>query len=113
MKQYQHTMEIWELLTSAAQNHKIYTYGEVADILDGLNTRGVGKSLDPIMKLCEKEGYPPLAELVVLKATGIPGHKLEMTKKEIDSIHEEIFKYDWSAIKPQIEDFRKADEEKL
>jgi hypothetical protein len=48
-----------------------------------------------------------------LKATGIPGHKLEMTKKEIDSIHEEIFKYDWSAIKPQIEDFRKADEEKL
>jgi hypothetical protein len=30
MKQYQHTMEIWELLTSAAQNHKIYTYGEVA-----------------------------------------------------------------------------------
>ncbi len=88
-------MEIWELLTSAARNHKIYTYGEVAGILNGnLKATDIGELLDPIMKLCQKEDYPHLTDLVVCKEKKIPRNKLKIACNEIDSMRKKVFEYD-------------------
>ena len=70
---YQRSLQIWTLLVCAARERKSLTYGDVARAL-GMKGAGVMSSfLDPIMRYCARNGYPPLTVLVVNQKTGLPG----------------------------------------
>ncbi len=105
---YQRSMQIWMLLTSAALNRKTYTYGEIAKILGFKSANVMSQFLNPIMRLCKNNEYPPLTVLVVNQETGLPGDGLII--EEVNSDREKVFNFDWFRIKPpQIKDFEEAD----
>ena len=76
MTRYQRSMQIWMLLTCAAEERKSYTYGQLASILGMKGAGTMGQFLGPVMCYCDNQSYPPLTVLVVNQITGLPGEGL-------------------------------------
>ena len=49
--------------------------------------------LDPIMRYCERHGYPPLTVLVVNQESGLPGDGLT-TLEETNADRERVYRFD-------------------
>lgn len=105
---YQRSLQIWTLLVCAARDRKCFTYGDVARVL-GMKGAGVMSSfLDPVMRYCARNGYPPLTVLVVNKTSGLPGEGLT-TLEETNADRERVFRFNWFAVRPpESDDFRAA-----
>ena len=108
MTKYQRAMQIWMILVCAARERKTYTYGKLASIL-GMNGAGVlSQLLDPVMRFCNNNKYPPLTVLVVNKDTGVPGTGLS-TIVAVNTDRENVFNFPWFEREPpQISDFEEA-----
>lgn len=112
MTKYQRAVQIWSILTCAAKDRKIYTYGGIADILGFEGAGGINQLLGPIVRYCYQHKFPPLTVLVVSQENGLPSHDLfTVTKNNISQKREEVFHFDWFALyPPQVEDFKEADQ---
>ncbi len=108
MTKYQHAMQIWMILVCAARERKTYTYGQLASILGFKGAGVLSQQLDPVMRFCNKNKYPPLTVLVVNQDTGLPGSGLS-TITNVNTDREEVFNFDWFELEPpQISDFQKG-----
>lgn len=105
MRVEQRAQQVWQILTGAARNRQILTYGLLAERVGILPivTRG---PLHCIMNYCASKGLPPLTVLVVNTETGLPGSGLT-TLRDLAKDREAVFRYNWDALlPPSSEDFR-------
>ena len=113
MSHDERSLQIWTLLVCAARERRIYTYGQIADVLGFAGAGTMGNMLGAIMWHCQDYGYPPLTILVVNQTSGRPGDGL-MLAGDVDSERERVFQFDWFAIRPpQTGDFKTAREKHL
>ena len=105
MRVEQRAQQAWQVLTGAARNRQILTYGLLAERLSILPIAATGP-LHCIMNYCASEGLPPLTVLVVNTETGLPGSGLT-TLHDLAKDREAVFRYNWDALlPPSAEGFR-------
>ena len=106
MTRAERAMQIWPILVMAAYERRIYTYGQIANMI-GINGAGVlGSFLGPIMFYCQHHDLPPLTVLVVNQVTGMPGEGLT-TLDNINQDHEAVFNHPWLEMLPvQVSDLQ-------
>ncbi len=113
MEKYQRASQLWSLLVLAARTQQVLSY-RVVERLTGIDRRGVGGCLGPILHYCNKQNLPALTSIVLKEDTGLPGEGF--TAVPVTDIFKEqarVFIYDWfSKPAPNTEDFRKADTER-
>lgn len=103
-------MQIWQILIGAAHNRQTLTYGQLADYLEFDGAGVLSQMLDPIMRLCESNGWPPLTCLVVNQETGVPGSGLS-TVENLPQDREAVYEKKWYALALlQTIDFNISDE---
>ena len=103
---YQRSLQIWTLLVCAARERKSITYGGVTRALEMGGAGVMSFFLEPVMRYCDRNGYPPLTVLVVNQETGLPGGGLT-TLEEANADRERVYRFDWFAIRPpESNDFR-------
>lgn len=109
-KNWEHAAGIlWPILIDAAKEERNPTYSELAPSIN-TNPLNVGKALGPILFHCMDYRLPPLTSIVIGKNTGIPGDGfIAWDVDDIDSAHNMVYQYDWSAIKNPFEGFGEND----
>ncbi len=87
--------QIWAVLALAARNRQILTYDMLGRLI-GVPARGLGHLLEPIQSYCLINRLPPLTNLVVQEATGLPGSGFTAaTAEEYARKQLEVFAFDW------------------
>ena len=98
---YRGFREVWEILVGAAEQQRLLTYGELADLLGGASAgyipRGMGKWLDPIALYCDQHGLPRLTDLVVNQQSMKPGYQAP-PGYDFSAAREAIYAFDWRAL---------------
>lgn len=95
MKREERAQQIWQVLVSAAHNHQIITYGELASLI-GMGPGTLAGPLGCVMYYCEQNRIPPLTALVVQKKGGKPGHGLtSVNPKALDVNRQKVFAFRW------------------
>ena len=109
MKREERAQQVWQVLTSAAHNHQIITYGRLAELI-GMGPGTLAGPLGCIMYFCEQQGLPPLTALVVQKRGGRPGQGLtSVNPKEIDEQRQKVYACWWfRRLPPSAQDFAEA-----
>jgi hypothetical protein len=70
----------------------------------------MGQFLNPIMRICEIRGLPPLTVLVVNQHTGLPGEGLT-TLENVNEDREKVFSFNWFSLEPpETHDFEAAEQ---
>lgn len=99
-------LQLWQILISAAHNRQVLTY-EIVGKIAGINPKGLGTYLGPIMRFCARANLPPLTVLIVRKGKGRPGDGLT-TAPNPDLERERVFAHNWFGMKPPTADDFKA-----
>ncbi|MGR3913739.1 MAG: hypothetical protein OD918_04315 [Gammaproteobacteria bacterium] len=107
------SLKIWKFLICAAHERKTYNYVGLSRTLrikgGAKGPSGMMKYLAPILHYCEQRGYPPLTDLVVKKATGLPVDELKTKDKDMNKQREQVFHKDWLALQtPTASNFQNA-----
>ena len=97
---YARALQIWVLLSCAAHERTIYTYGGLARKLGIDEAAGVvGSYLGPIMYYCQKHDLPNLTMLVVNQKTGLPGPGLiSVNPEDYEEERVQVFTHDWLCV---------------
>ncbi|MUJ20603.1 hypothetical protein [Aliivibrio fischeri] len=106
MKVHERAAQIWPLLSFAAKNRQILTYGIVGDLI-GVPRFALAQLLEPIQSYCLLNKLPALTVLVVNKS-GEPGVGF-IASEDIPLAQHEVFEFPWLDTKtPLPEDFQDA-----
>ena len=99
MTKEERSLQIWQVLISAAYNRQLFTYELIADLIgvgkDGKGAIALGYYLGALMQYCKEKRFPPITALVVKKGTGKPGSGLRTLSRHPDRDREKVFKYAW------------------
>lgn len=89
---------------NAAKNRQTLTYDGLAKVMYRRSAAGVlNKILGHIAFYCQDAKLPPLTSIVVGQR-GVPGDKIPIDVKQIDSLREQVYKEDWFDIYPPTAD---------
>lgn len=90
--------QLWSVLTCAAQQRKLLTYGEVAPIIE-TNPLSVRYALGPIQDYCMGAGLPPLTAILVNAEKNTPGAGfIAWDVADIHTAHQGVFDFEWTRI---------------
>jgi alkylated DNA nucleotide flippase Atl1 len=95
VKREERAQQIWQVLVSAAHDHQIITYAEVADLI-GMGAGTLAGPLGCVMYYCQQQGLPALTSVVVRKQAGTPGVGLTSVEPDqLDSERQKVFRRTW------------------
>ena len=93
-------IQAWLILASSAMNRQTLTYDGLGKLMYQRRAAGVlNKVLGHIAFYCKDANLPPLTSIVVGQS-GVPGDKIPIDLKQIDSLREQVFKEDWFDVYP-------------
>jgi hypothetical protein len=94
-------VQAWLILVSRAMSRQTITYEGLSELMYGKKAQGVlNKILGHIAFYCKEAKLPPLTSIVVGKG-GVPGDKIPIDLKKIDSLRERVYtKVNWFHIYP-------------
>jgi hypothetical protein len=92
-------LQIWQILISKAHNRQIITYKQLSELIGYRGAGVLAQTLGHILHYCKLYKLPPLTSLVVAEKTGLPGSGIGI-KKDLHSLREKVFKYDWYGLYP-------------
>lgn len=93
MTKHERAAQIWPILSFAAKNRQLLTYGIVGKLI-GVPRQGIGKLLGPTQSYCLKNHLPALTNLVVSKDTGIPSEGF-IENDSHPKMQQKVFNHDW------------------
>jgi hypothetical protein len=85
--------QLWPLLSFAASNRQVLTYGTVGSLI-GAPAVALGQMLEPIQSYCLLRKLPALTVLVVSKETGLPGLGFSAAS-DFGKALQRVFDHDW------------------
>ena len=104
MKVEERAQQAWQILSGAARQRQILTYGMLGERM-GMPPIATGAPLHCVMAYCAARDLPPLTVLVVSAETGLPGSGLT-TVQDLPEDREAVFTYNWDAsLPPSANDF--------
>lgn len=96
MKISERAAQVWPVLTLAARNRQILSYGLLAKLIS-VPTAGLGQLLEPIQSYCLVHKLPPLSVIIVSRESGLPGAGFTAAA---DAPREQmrVFEFDWLGV---------------
>ena len=109
LTKFEKAAQLWPVLTLAARNRQILTYGLVGQLI-GVPPIAVGQTLGPIQSYCKREKLPGLTALVVHEQDGLPGEGFTASElKQVFVEQARVFGFDWlKSGPPSADELQKA-----
>lgn len=92
--------QIWQILVGCAHRRETLTYETLARLLGHRQPKALAKPLGHILHFCDQCRLPALTVLVVNKNSGLPGEGLPLTEGERGRQREQVYRYNWFALRP-------------
>jgi hypothetical protein len=100
-------LQLWAVLVGLARERMTMTYEQASVALFDHDRapHTVGPLLEPVLAFCVRNGLPRLNDLIVNKASGVPGYEeavagLDTAVTDYNAERERIFVERWSDIVP-------------
>lgn len=106
MTKCEYALQLWPILTKAAQSRKTLTYTEVSNEIE-IHPRQVGAYLNPIKLYCIVKDLPPLTIIAVSQQSRSPGKGFYPGQERgISFVQQQlqVFNRDWKEINPSLEE---------
>ena len=104
-------LQIWQILIGRAHNRQEITYRDLRHLMgypEG-SYNVLSHCLDPVMRYCQQNKFPPLTVLVVGERTGKPGQGFTAGSGDWHSDRAQVFDFNWYSIfPPTLEDLQRV-----